>query len=143
MSEVQGHVQNQFLMRKILIVDDSMYMRALIKKILANAGYTIVGEAADGKSALELTADLNPDIITLDNVLPDMLGLDAIVKIKEHSSDIKVLMISPMGQSKIVNEALSNGIDDYLLKPFSADQIVEKVKLLYDLDNKPKSVKYG
>lgn len=122
-------------MRKILVVDDSMYMRALIKKILGSAGYTIVGEAADGRSALELTADLHPDIITLDNILPDMLGLDAIVKIREFSSDIKVLMISPMGQKNMVREALSNGIDDYLLKPFSADQILEKINLLHSVKN--------
>lgn len=129
-------------MRKILIVDDSMYMRTLIRKILTNGGYTIVGEASDGKSAIELTSDLNPDIITLDNVLPDMLGLDTIVKIKEFSNDIKVLMISPMGQANMIASAMSNGIDDYLLKPFTPDQIINKVRQLTNLNAEPDTVKY-
>lgn len=117
-------------MRKILIVDDSMYMRKLIRKILTNGGYTIVGEAADGRSAMELAVDLNPDIITLDNVLPDMLGLDAIVKIKDSNPKTKVMMVTPMGQSNMMSQAKLNGIDEYLLKPFTPDQMLQKINKL-------------
>lgn len=107
-----------------------MYMRKLIRTILTNGGYHIVGEAADGKTAMELAMDLSPDIITLDNVLPDMLGLDAIIQIKHSNPSTKVMMVTPIGQLKMVDEARLSGIDEYLLKPFTPSQILQKIEKL-------------
>ena len=62
--------------KNVLIVDDSLYMRTLIKDALSENGFNIVGEAANGEEAIDLAFELLPDIITLDNILPDMIGTD-------------------------------------------------------------------
>jgi two-component system chemotaxis response regulator CheY len=70
--------------KKVLVVDDSLYMRTLIKDALAGAGYEIIGMAANGESAIDMAFELQPDIITLDNILPDMLGIDILKVLKEE-----------------------------------------------------------
>ncbi len=79
-------------MKSVLIVEDSAYMSAIIKLTLKKAGYKVVGEAVDGKQALELAVKLNPDIITLDNVLPDMFGIEILQKLKKDGLRADILM---------------------------------------------------
>jgi two-component system chemotaxis response regulator CheY len=71
--------------KKILIVDDSIYMRSLIRSALEEAGYEIIGEAKDGETAIDLAMETSPDLITLDNILPDMMGFEVL-----RQSSIKV-----------------------------------------------------
>lgn len=114
--------------KTVLIVDDSMYMRTLIKDALEEAGYDIVGEAANGESAIDQAMELNPDLITLDNILPDMIGIDILKVIKgEEALKSKVIMISAVGQDSVVQEGLSIGAEDYIVKPFTSEQLVESV----------------
>ena len=61
--------------KTVLIVDDSLYMRTLIKNALIDAGFTVIGEAGNGESAIDLALELEPDLITLDNILPDMIAV--------------------------------------------------------------------
>ena len=115
--------------KDILIVDDSMYMRTLLKDALSNAGYNIVGEAANGESAIDMIMDLNPDLVTLDNILPDMIGIDILKVIKgEENLKCKVIMISAVGQESVIQEGMEIGASDYIVKPFTPQQVVDAVK---------------
>lgn len=111
--------------KKVLIVDDSMYMRTLIKEALEEAGYEIIGEAANGESAIDMALEMDPDLITLDNILPDMIGIDILKVIKEEGLHSKVVMVSAVGQQSVINEGMELGASDYIVKPFTSDHLVE------------------
>jgi two-component system chemotaxis response regulator CheY len=112
---------------RILIVDDSFYMRTMLKNMLTDAGYEVVGEAANGQQALEMASQTNPDLITLDVILPDNTGLDVLKGIRQEQPDVKVVMCSAVGQEVIVNEALESGATAYIVKPFSEEKVLEIV----------------
>lgn len=116
--------------KKVLIVDDSLYMRTLIKDVLVNAGYDVVGMAANGENAIDMAFDLQPDIITLDNILPDMLGLDIVKALKSEDIQSKIIMISAVGQNSVIQDGLESGASDYLVKPFTNDQLIEALEKL-------------
>lgn len=110
--------------KKVLVVDDSLYMRAVIKDTLTEAGYEIIGMADNGEAAIDLAFHLQPDIITLDNILPDMLGTDILKLFKDEGLPAKVVMISGVGQQAVINEGLRLGAVDYLVKPFTTEQLL-------------------
>ena len=114
-------------MKRILIVDDSFYMRTMLKNMLTDAGYDVVGEAPNGQAALELAKSTNPDLITLDVILPDNTGLDVLKGIKQDQPDMKVIIVSAVGQEVIVNEAMEYGALSYIVKPFSEEKVLEVV----------------
>jgi len=113
--------------KRILIVDDSFYMRTMLKNMLTDAGYEVVGEAPNGQTALQMAKETNPDLITLDVILPDNTGLDVLKGIKKDQPDMKVIIVSAVGQEVIVTEAKENGALDYIVKPFSEEKVLEKV----------------
>ncbi len=113
--------------KRVLIVDDSMYMRTVIKDALEEKGYEVVGQAATGESAIDMALDLEPDIITLDNILPDMIGTDIIKVYKEEGLSSKIVMVSAVGQESVIQEGLSLGAAKYIVKPFTPEQLVEAV----------------
>jgi two-component system, chemotaxis family, chemotaxis protein CheY len=120
-------------MKRILIVDDSFYMRTMLKNMLTDAGYEVVGEAPNGQTALELAKETKPDLITLDVILPDNTGLDVLKGIKADQPDMKVIIVSAVGQEVIVNEAMEYGALSYIVKPFSEEKVLEVVsKVLGD-----------
>ncbi|GAB2969288.1 response regulator [Hymenobacter coalescens] len=112
---------------RILIVDDSFYMRTMLKNMLTDAGYDVVGEAANGQQARELATETKPDLITLDVILPDNTGLEVLKDIRQELPDVKIVMCSAVGQEVIVNEALESGAAAYIVKPFSEDKVLEIV----------------
>ena len=111
--------------KKVLIVDDSMYMRKLIKDALEEGDYEVVGEAANGEEAIDLAIELNPDIITLDNILPDMIGIDILRVYQEEELPAQVVMISAVGQESVINEGMSLGAKAYIVKPFTSEKLVK------------------
>ena len=116
---------NNIMAKKVLIVDDSMYMRKLIKDAVEEGGYEVVGEAANGEEAIDLALELNPDIITLDNILPDMIGIDILKVYQEEELPAQVVMISAVGQESVINEGLGLGAKDYIVKPFTSEKLIE------------------
>lgn len=112
---------------RILIVDDSFYMRTMLKNMLTDAGYDVVGEAANGQQARELATETKPDLITLDVILPDNTGLEVLRDIRQELPDVRIVMCSAVGQEVIVNEALESGASAYIVKPFSEDKVLEIV----------------
>ena len=118
---------NNVMRKKVLIVDDSAYMRSVIKSALVKEGYEVVGEAEDGETAIGLALDLNPDLITLDNILPDMIGLEIIKALHEEQLSSKVIMVSAVGQQTLLNKGIELGAAAYLLKPFTSESLIDTV----------------
>ncbi len=116
--------------KNVLVVDDSLYMRTIIKDALETAGYKIVGQAANGEEAIDLAFELQPDIITLDNILPDMIGTDILKVYTREGLLSKVIMISAVGQESVIQEGLSLGAKAYIVKPFTSEQLVNEVSKL-------------
>ena len=111
---------------KVLIVDDSAFAIASIRKIIELLdGYEVVGEAKDGRSAYKKAKTLNPDIITLDNILPDTIGTKLIKPFKKLNPEVKILMVSAIQQASVTQEAIDLGADDYLVKPFTDKDLSE------------------
>ncbi|MEP4091913.1 response regulator [Reichenbachiella sp.] len=118
-------------MNTVFVIDDSGYMRSLIKNTLEKAGYQIVGEAGSGELAIDLCIGLRPDLITLDNILPDMHGLDILKAIRDEGVDSKVIMVSALGQASIVEEAIQLGALDYVVKPFESEVLIRAVSKMF------------
>lgn len=115
-------------MKRVLVVDDAVFMRKTISSALLEAGFEVVGEARSGVEAVKKYRELNPDIVTMDITMPDMDGIDAVKKIKEHDPNCKIIIISAMGQDAMVKEALAAGAVNFLVKPLKMETIVETMK---------------
>ena len=115
-------------MAKILIVDDAAIMRMMIKDILTKNGYEVVAEAANGVEAVELYKSHQPDLVTMDITMPEMDGIEAVKQIKAVNPAAKVIMCSAMGQQSMVMDAIKAGANDFIVKPFQADRVLEAVK---------------
>ncbi|KYD09414.1 response regulator [Caldibacillus debilis] len=113
---------------RILVVDDAAFMRMMIKDILVKNGYQVVGEAADGKQAVEKYKELQPDLVTMDITMPEMDGIAALKEIRSFDPDAKVVMCSAMGQQAMVIDAIQAGAKDFIVKPFQADRVLEAIR---------------
>lgn len=112
----------------VLICDDAIFMRTMIGDILTQAGFQIVGEAETGLQAVDKYRALKPDLVTMDIVMPDMGGIDAVREIVKEHPDAKVLMCSAMGQQALVIEAIQAGARDFVVKPFQPSRVLEAVQ---------------
>ena len=117
-------------MKTVLIVDDSSLMRRLIRRIVVKNGYEVVGEATNGRLGFEKYKELHPDVVTMDLVMDEMNGLEALKLIINENPDANVIMVSSMGQDVIVRDAIVTGAKNFLLKPFDEQQVVEALKKL-------------
>lgn len=108
--------------KKILVVDDAMFMRKMIRKLLGEAGYTDVEEAPDGDAALEMYDALKPDLVLLDITMPGKSGLEVLKLILDQYPKAAVIMCSAVGQESTVQQALVTGALDFIVKPFKPDE---------------------
>ena len=115
-------------MGKILIVDDTLFMRTLLKNILFSGGHTIIGEAGDGAEAVEKYKELKPDLVTMDVVMHKMNGIEALKAIKALDPAARVVMCTAVGQEQMVKLAIKTGARGYIVKPFQAPKVIEEVK---------------
>jgi two-component system chemotaxis response regulator CheY len=113
---------------RILICDDAIFMRTMIADILTGAGYEIAGEAESGLQAVERYKTIKPDLVTMDIVMPDMGGIDAVKAIVAIDPGAKILMCSAMGQQSLVVEAIQAGAKDFVVKPFQPARVLEAVQ---------------
>ena len=116
------------MMIEVLIVDDSKFMRNIIKKALEREEFKVVAEACSGEKAIELYKKIEPDIITMDLTMPGIGGLEALKKLKEIDSDVRVIICSAMSQEPLVIEAMRLGAKEFIVKPFSEDRIIRAVR---------------
>ena len=114
--------------RTVLVCDDAIFMRTLVSDILQQAGFDVVGQAETGSQAVEEYKRLRPDLVTMDIVMPDLGGIDAVREITAFDPDAKVLMCSAMGQQALVVEAIQAGAKDFVVKPFQASRVLEAVQ---------------
>lgn len=112
---------------RVLIVDDAIFMRKMISDILVENGVEIVGEADTGAKAIERYKELRPDLVTMDIIMPEMNGIDAVRKILEFDDQARIVMCSALGQQALVQEAIAAGAKDFLIKPFNAARVVEVI----------------
>ncbi len=110
---------------KILISDDSVFMRKILRGIIEEAGFSQVFECGNGKECLEKYEAEKPDLILLDLIMPQMDGLEVLKKIGREA---KILVISSVGQDKIIEDAKKFGAKGYLLKPFEDKKVLEEIK---------------
>lgn len=114
----------------VLVCDDAIFMRTMIADILSGAGYQVVGEAESGVMAVQKYQELKPDLVTMDIVMPEMGGIDAVREIMKLDPMAKVLMCSAMGQQALVVEAIQAGAKDFVVKPFQPARVLEAVQRL-------------
>jgi two-component system, chemotaxis family, chemotaxis protein CheY len=112
----------------VLVCDDALFMRTMVSDILRQAGLEVVGEAETGAQAVSQFKALRPDLVTMDIVMPDMGGIDAVREILKEDPQARVLMCSAMGQQALVVEAIQAGARDFVVKPFQPSRVLEAVQ---------------
>jgi two-component system chemotaxis response regulator CheY len=114
---------------RVLIVDDALFMRSMIKDILVNAGeFEVAGEAANGREAIQRYDELHPNLVTMDIVMPEMDGIEATKEILQKDPRALVIMCSALGQEALVIESLAAGAKDFIVKPFSAERVLKVIR---------------
>jgi two-component system, chemotaxis family, chemotaxis protein CheY len=111
-------------MKKVLVVDDSSFMRLSIKTALEKNGFDVVGQAVNGIEAIKRYKELHPDLVTMDITMPEMEGLDALKEIIKYDPNAKVVMLSALGQETKVKMAIINGAKSFVVKPFKEDHLI-------------------
>jgi two-component system chemotaxis response regulator CheY len=114
----------------VLIVDDAIFMRNMIKEYLAEERFEVVGEATNGVEAVEKFKQLKPDLVTMDIVMPFKSGIEATKEILAFDKSAVIIMCSALGQESLVMEAIEAGAADFLVKPFKGEdvnRIIDKV----------------
>jgi two-component system chemotaxis response regulator CheY len=115
-------------MARILVADDASFMRMMIREIVEEDGFEVVGEASDGIEAVEQYRILQPDLVTMDIVMPRRSGIDAVRGIVEIDPGACVVMCSALGQESLVREALAAGARDFIVKPFKPDAVLATLR---------------
>ena len=110
-------------MNRLMIVDDALIMRMRIREVATLAGWTVVAEAANGNEAVRLFNELQPDLVTLDMVMPEMDGLQALRAIRAAKPDASVVMVSAVNQKEKLRECIVEGALDFIVKPFDPEQL--------------------
>lgn len=112
---------------RIMVVDDTAFMRLTLRKLLEKAGHQVVAEAENGAEALERYAQVHPDLVTLDLVMPVMDGIATLKELTRRDPGCRVIVCSSMGQKALVVEALNAGAYDFIVKPFQPQRVLEAV----------------
>ena len=113
---------------RILLVDDSTYIRTVLGSIITEAGFEVAGEAADGEEAIRKYMNLKPDMVLMDVVMEPMNGMAAAKAILDKDPEAAILMVTVLEDKDILLELMKIGARGYITKPFSKEQIAEKIK---------------
>ncbi len=117
-------------MKTVLVVDDAAFMRVTIKNMLEKNGFSVIGEAENGKVAVHKYHELNPDIVTMDITMPEMDGLAALKTIMQLNPAARIVMMTAMGQQGMVKEAVMAGAKGFIVKPFKEETVVSALAKL-------------
>lgn len=118
-------------MIKILIVDDMRIMRECIKIIIEKDGdFEVVGCACNGLEAIEMLKKYKPDIILMDLIMPELNGIDTIIKIREENKKVKILVLSLRGNEANIINSIKNGADGYVLKDIGVEELILAIKCI-------------
>lgn len=110
---------------RVMIVDDAMFMRLTLKKIVESEGFEVIAEASNGAEAVTLYKTEKPDLVLMDITMPDMDGIEALKQIHEYDNNAEVIMISALGQQNKIVQAIESGAKNFIVKPFEERKIRE------------------
>ena len=113
---------------RILLVDDSRTIRNIQKNVLAEIGQTDVAEAADGVEALSKLTAQRPDLMLVDWNMPNMDGITLVKKVRETDKTLPMIMVTTEAERSRILEAVKAGVNSYVVKPFTAETLGEKIK---------------
>jgi two-component system chemotaxis response regulator CheY len=112
-----------------VITDDAIFMRTLLRRIIEQSEeYEVLGEASNGREAIEAAEKYQPDILTLDITMPELDGIQAVPEILKVSPHTKIIMVSAMGQQNMVIEAIKQGAKDFVVKPFDKSRVYQSIR---------------
>lgn len=112
----------------ILIADDAVFMRTVLKNIIDKAGFKVAGEAVNGIDAIEKYKELKPDIVTMNVIMPELDGIQALKSILNFDPDAKIIICTAMNQSHLKTKSLQAGAKDFIVKPFDTSRIIDSIK---------------
>ena len=121
---------------KIVVVDDSDFSRSLIIRMLADAGFQVVGEASSATAALQVIKDKKPNVVITDIVMPEVSGIELTESINQNYSDVYVIVVSSLSQEHVVLEAIGAGAADFIAKPIQSQQLVDSLEKILSQMNK-------
>lgn len=110
-------------MPTVLVVDDTLFMRVAISNMFSEWGYDVVGNAVNGKEAVAMYRELQPDLVTMDVTMPVMTGIAAVKEIIPEFPNAKIIMITALGQQKLILDAIESGAKDFITKPFEPEKL--------------------
>jgi two-component system chemotaxis response regulator CheY len=114
--------------KRVLVVDDAIFMRNTLKDVFVAAGFEIAGEAQHGIEAVDRYKQLKPDLVTMDIVMPYKSGIEATRDIVKADPGAVIVMCSALGQENLVMEAIEAGAADFIIKPFKQDEVLAVVR---------------
>ncbi|MFK7693233.1 response regulator [Paenibacillus sp. HJGM_3] len=117
----------------ILLVDDTGYIRIILKHVLTAIGFEVVGEASDGQEAVRMYRSLSPDLVIMDITMPQMNGLEAVKSIIGYNPDAKIIMCSAMAQRNSVVSCIKAGAKDFIAKPFEINTVIEVIQRVMEI----------
>ncbi len=120
-------------MARVMVVDDTLFMRTLIKSILKSAGHIVVAEARDGEEACHKYMLYKPELVTMDITMHGMNGLDAVKRITDFDKNAKIIMISAMSQKNMFIRAVKNGAKHFIIKPITRDKVVQVINEIMNI----------
>lgn len=117
---------------RVMLVDDTAFMRRMLRDILAREGFEIVAEAGNGREAVEAYRQARPDLVIMDITMPEMDGIAAVREIVSGDPAARIVMCSALGQQELIVEALESGARDFVVKPFLPHKVLEAVHKVID-----------
>ncbi|SMG32599.1 response regulator [Dethiosulfovibrio salsuginis] len=111
--------------KKVLVVDDAAFVRAMLKKLIEDNGFVVSGEAENGEEALRAYRSLKPDLVIMDITMPLMDGIEATKKIVAFDGKAKIVIVSARGEKPMVIKAIEAGAQDFIVKPFEVPRVVK------------------
>lgn len=119
-------------MGRFMIVDDSLFQRKSLGKLITQMGWEVVVEAANGMEAIEMYQRWNPDLVLMDLIMPEMEGIEAVERILAFDQNAKIIVISSLGTSDLVDKALSLGAKQFLTKPLNTCEAANILKAVLE-----------
>lgn len=119
--------QSGQVLPQVLIVDDNDLMRTVLRSILREGGYQVLGEARNGVVAMEMVQRLRPEVICMDVVMPEMDGVEALQAIKMMRPETVVIMITGTPSVDTVRASIAAGASGFIIKPFNSGKVLDTI----------------
>ena len=113
--------------KRVMIVDDSAFMRSLLSKVITRHGYEVAAEAENAEDALKKYRETKPDIVIMDIIMPEIDGITAVKELMKIDPDAKIIMCSSVGQEAMIKDAIEAGAKGFITKPFKEEKIIEEL----------------